>query len=129
MVRPMAHQAAGHFYSRLFATAPDLAPLFAGANMTSQGHRLMATLGLIVRSLRDGAILDEVTGDLRTRHAGYRVRPEHYRPFGEALVWALGQGLGPAFDDETSAAWVAAYDHLTDLMTGATAQGGVHAAE
>ena len=129
MVRPMAHQCAGHFYARLFEMRPDIAPLFEGANMTSQGHRMMGALGLLVRSLRDGELLEAAAGELGARHAGYGVRPEHYPPVGEALIWAMAQGLGPAFDDETRAAWAAAYSHLTGIMTRSSVSDGARAAE
>jgi hemoglobin-like flavoprotein len=43
--------------------------------------------------------------DLTTRHPGYGVRPEHYGPFEEALIWSLSECLGPAFRPETEAAW------------------------
>ena len=43
-------QAAALFYRRLFETAPAVKPLFRG-DMTEQGCKLMATLGVVVNSL------------------------------------------------------------------------------
>ena len=50
LVAPISEQAAALFYGRLFEIAPDVKPLFRG-DMTEQGRKLMATLGVVVNSL------------------------------------------------------------------------------
>ena len=129
MIRPMKGQAAGMFYRRLFEIAPRTEPLFADANMTRQSLRFMATLNLAVGSLRHAEVLRALGAELGARHAGYGVEPRHYAPFGEALAWMLEQGLGPAFDDETRAAWAAAFDALSGAMIAGAATADATAAE
>jgi nitric oxide dioxygenase len=121
MIRPMKGQAAGLLFRRLVETAPEAAPLLAGANMTSLGMRLMATLNLLVGSLRRPPVLIEASAELGRRLAANGVRPEHGPPFGAALIWTLEQGLGPAFDDETRAAWTAAHEALSGVMIASAA--------
>ena len=41
--------------------------------MTEQGRKLMATLGLVVKGLRDLPALLPIAGALAQRHAGYGV--------------------------------------------------------
>ncbi|MEW5893097.1 MAG: globin family protein [Pseudomonadota bacterium] len=114
-VLPIADQAAGLFYGRLFELDPTLKPLFKG-DMTEQGRKLMKTIGLVVNSLtRLEAILPTVQ-DLGCRHVAYGVRPEHYDTVGAALLWTLEQGLGSAFTPEVKAAWVTAYGTLASAM-------------
>ena len=50
LVAPISEQAAALFYGRLFEIAPEVKPLFRG-DMTEQGRKLMATLGVVVNSL------------------------------------------------------------------------------
>jgi hemoglobin-like flavoprotein len=50
------------------------------------------------------------------------VEAEDYAKLGEALVEALQEVLGEAFDGETRRAWIAAYCQLARTMAGAAAQ-------
>jgi nitric oxide dioxygenase len=43
--------------------------------------------------------------DLGRQHAGYGVRPDQYDIVSAALIWAIGQALGPDFDPPTRDAW------------------------
>jgi hemoglobin-like flavoprotein len=53
---------------------------------------------------------------LGARHVNYKVRPEHYRTFGAALLQMLEQLLGDDFTEETRAAWVETYNVLSAAM-------------
>ncbi len=120
-VVPIAPQAAELFYGKLFEIAPEVKPLFKG-DMTEQGRKLMQILGTAVGSLdRLSEIVPTVQG-LGRRHVSYGVRDEHYGKVAEALLWTLGQGLGPAFTAEVKDAWVVAYTVLADTMKAAGKQ-------
>lgn len=54
--------------------------------------------------------------DMGRRHVGYGVKPQHYDTVGEALLWTLDTGLGPAFTPEVKAAWTSAYTLLATVM-------------
>lgn len=120
-VAPIAEQAAGLFYTRLFEIAPEVKPLFKG-DIKEQGRKLMATIGLAVSSLDRLPQLVPVVQDLGRRHAGYGVRDEHYDTVGAALLWTLEQGLGPDFTPETKAAWTEVYGILAGVMKEAARQ-------
>jgi hypothetical protein len=88
--------------------------------MKSQGAKLVAAIGAVVKSL-DGidTILDDL-GALARRHHRYGVREEHYASVGAALLWALEQGLGFDFKPDVREAWTTAYDLLKGAMIAAS---------
>jgi hemoglobin-like flavoprotein len=53
------------------------------------------------------------------KHVGYGVKASYYTPVGEALIFALGRGLGPDFTSEVKSAWLAAYGVVSGAMIGA----------
>lgn len=129
MIRPMAGQAAGIFYARLFEIAPETRAMFDGTDMKRQGHKLMGTLNLISHSMDAPGIFASIADELGARHAGYGVRPEHYAPVGAALIFTFRQALSDWFDLETEAAWAAAYDALAARMIAASRTADTEAAE
>ena len=114
-VAPISEQAAELFYGRLFEIAPAVKPLFHG-DMKEQGQKLMATLAVVVNGLGDLPSILPAASRLAKRHVAYGVKPEHYQPVGEALLWTLERGLGEQWTPDLAAAWVAAYTLLSDFM-------------
>lgn len=115
-VVPIAEQAAGLFYAKLFELNPAYKELFTG-DMEEQGRKLMTMIGAAVNSLDR---LDEIVPavqDLGRRHVSYGVKNEDYAVVGEALIWTLGEGLGDQFTDDVKAAWIEVYTVLADTMT------------
>ena len=86
-------QAAALFYGRLFEIAPAVKPLFRG-DMTEQGCKLMATLGVVVNSLGNLEAELPAASALAKRHVDYGVKAADYTPVGAALLWTLEQNLG-----------------------------------
>ena len=117
LVAPISEQAAALFYGRLFEIAPNLRPLFRG-DMTEQGRKLMATLGVVVNSLDKLEAILPAASALAKRHVDYGVTAQDYTPVGAALLWTLEQGLGKAWTPELAQAWGAAYALLSDYMIG-----------
>jgi hemoglobin-like flavoprotein len=113
-------QAAALFYERLFTMDPSLRALFKG-DMARQGQLLMTMIATAVDHLDHLDQIVPAVKDLGRRHVGYGVREEHYGTVGAALIWTLGQGLGPAFTDEVKAAWIACYGILAGVMQEAAA--------
>jgi hemoglobin-like flavoprotein len=102
-------------YERLFARDPGLRALFA-TDMGSQGAKVMAAIGCLIRSLdRIEAVLDDLKA-LARRHVAYGVEREHYDLVGAALLEALAERLGASFDERARAAWKAAYGTLAGVM-------------
>ena len=114
-VAPIADTAARLFYERLFEIAPEVKPLF-NRDMKEQGRKLMATLGLVTKGLKNLEAILPAAKSLATKHVSYGVRAEHYQPVGDALLWTLEQGLGSDFTPEVRDAWLAAYTTLSGAM-------------
>lgn len=125
-VVPIADTAAALFYGRLFEIAPEVKPLFKG-DMSLQGAKLMATLGLVVAGLNDLSKIVPAAESLARKHVAYGVKDAHYAPVGAALIWTLERGLGPDFTPETRDAWVEAYGILSSVMIAASAEAPVPA--
>lgn len=121
-VTPIAAQIADLFYGRLFELAPEVRPLFSD-DLAEQKKKLMQMLGLAVTGLNSPETLLPAVVGLGERHSGYEVAPEHYAIVGEALIWALEQGLGDDFSPDVESAWAAAYGTLADVMIGASSNG------
>lgn len=117
-VAPISDQAAAIFYEKLFALNPDVRALFK-SDLSEQGRKLMATLGVVVKGLDAPEKILPVAGELARRHVDYGVRPEHYALVGEALLITLNIGLGDDFTHETRDAWATAYGVLSDHMIAA----------
>ncbi len=116
-VAPISEQAAASFYARLFEIAPEVKPLFKG-DMAEQGRKLMATLAVVVNGLSNLDSILPAASWLAKRHVDYGVKPGHYLPVGEALLWTLERGLGASWTAELAAAWTAAYATLSQFMIG-----------
>lgn len=114
-VAPIADKAAEIFYAKLFEYDPALKKLFK-SDLTQQGKKLMQTLTIVVRGLKDLEKIVPVAQELGKRHVGYGVKPEDYTTVGNALLYTLETGLGNAFTDEVRAAWVTTYKTLADVM-------------
>ena len=89
----LTSQAAALFYGRLFEIAPVVKSLLRG-DMTEQGCKLMATLGVVVNSLGNLEAVLPAASALAKRHVDYGVKAAHYPPVGAAPLWTLEQNLG-----------------------------------
>jgi nitric oxide dioxygenase len=126
-VGPIADTAAALFYNRLFEIAPEVKPLFRG-DMTEQGRKLMKTLTVVVNGLGNLQTILPAASVLAKGHVAYGVKPSHYTPVGEALLWTLERGLGSDWTPELEGAWSVAYTTLANFMI-AEAYGRQAAAE
>lgn len=113
LVEPMAPQAAALFREHLVQAAPTLQTLLH----SQPEEQLVRAMGQTLRQLRDPAELLPAVEDLGRRQPGLMgLRDEDYEAVGGALLKTLEQGLGPAFDDETRAAWIDVYSAMAGAM-------------
>jgi hemoglobin-like flavoprotein len=115
LVAPRGDELMDEFYSRLFAAAPAVRPLFP-ADMRRQKTMLLGALVLLRKSLRD---LDAIVPKLRelgARHVAYGARPEHYPVVGATLIAAMAAVAGAAWKEEYATAWGAAFDVVAGAM-------------
>jgi hemoglobin-like flavoprotein len=119
-VAPITDQAAALFYKRLFELDPSARALFK-IDMTEQGKKLMQMIGIAVAGLSMPESIRQAVADLGVRHVSYGVTEAQYDTVGAALLWTLGQGLGPAFTKDVEVAWTEAYTLLATIMKQAAA--------
>lgn len=118
-VAPIADAAATIFYDKLFEIAPEVEPMFSGANMPEQGKKLMTMIGTAVRGLTNMEKLAPAVAQLGQRHVAYGVKKEHFTPVGEALIYTLEKGLGDYWNEELKSAWVKTFTVLAETMIAA----------
>lgn len=102
------------FYARLFALDASLRALFQH-DMNEQVNKLMRMIALCVSALDDEKLFVKTVEELGARHVSYGVRDEHYAIVGEALIWALSEGLGTAYTHEVQSAWIVLYDLMAQV--------------
>ena len=114
-LQPDVEAASELLYERLFEIAPELRSMFR-SDMAGQGMQFMSTLGVILQHLDDPQALRPHLEHLARGHAAYGVKPEHFHPMGQALIWSMRETLGERFPEGAAAAWEAAYDLLAREM-------------
>jgi hemoglobin-like flavoprotein len=127
LVAPRGDELMDEFYSRLFAAAPAVKPLFP-ADMRRQKTMLLGALVLLRKSLRD---LDAIVPKLRelgARHVAYGARPEHYPVVGRALIESMAAIAGDAWTSEFEAAWSEAFEIVATTMLEGAAEAELEAA-
>jgi hemoglobin-like flavoprotein len=114
-LEPMADRVAATFYRQLFELNPDLRLLFK-IDMEQQGAKFMEKLAVAVAGLEDLGSIEALVRALGRRHARYGVATKDYETAREALLRALGDALGPSFDNGLRDAWAAAFSTLSKEM-------------
>lgn len=109
-----------HFYKRMFAHNPEVAPYFNPANQTagSQQRALAGAIAAYAANIDNLEVLGGAVELIAQKHASLMIKPEHYPIVGENLLASIREVLGEAATDEIIAAWAAAYGFLTDILTG-----------
>jgi nitric oxide dioxygenase len=116
LVAPRGDELMETFYTKLFATAPAVRPLFAAADMQRQKQMLLAALVLLRKSLRD---LDAIVPKLRelgARHVRYGAEPAHYPVVGAVLIASMAEIAGDDWRPEYEEAWASAYSVVSGAM-------------
>jgi hemoglobin-like flavoprotein len=116
LIAPRGDELVDVFYTRLFEAAPAVKPLFAHTDLARQKQMLLATLGLLRRSLRN---LDGIVPALRAlgaRHVAYGAAPEHYPVVGQVLIGAMAEVAGAKWRPEYEHAWSAAFAVVAGAM-------------
>src|SRR4051812_11053401 len=122
LVAPRGDELMAIFYANLFAAAPAVQPLFAGADMARQRQMLLAALVLLRQSLRD---LDSVAPALRklgARHVAYGARPAHYPVVGKVLIDAMAEVAGDGWNLRYTEAWDEAFGVVSAAMLSGAAE-------
>jgi hemoglobin-like flavoprotein len=115
LIAPRGDELMDEFYSRLFAAAPSVRPLFPD-DMTRQKVMLLGVLVLLRKSLRS---LDPIVPKLRELgacHVAYGAKPEHYPVVGATLIASMAAIAGDRWTPKYEQAWAAAFDVVAGVM-------------
>lgn len=85
-------------------------------DMAIQQHHFAAALALIVRNLSMLDSLGEALGELGADHARIGVRPEHYPPMCDAVLFAIARSLEDQWTEQLAADWRALLDFVASQM-------------
>ncbi len=103
-------------YERLLELAPHTRPLFEGVDVARHREMVLATLVMVRHALPDLSAVAVALRELGARHVAYGARPEHYPAVGAALIDAMTEVAGAAWQPEYSQAWTAAFVMLSSTM-------------
>ncbi|MEH6593108.1 MAG: globin domain-containing protein [Halioglobus sp.] len=117
------HAFTDSFYKTLFATNPQLKPLFANTNMPKQGTKLYATLVLLVENLRHPVELERVLLPLGNRHRGYGATPKNYPMVISAILQTLEKYLGQDWTPAVATAWRETCEHVQEIVLRGAGEG------
>ncbi|WP_426043449.1 NO-inducible flavohemoprotein [Caulobacter sp. DWR3-1-2] len=109
-----------HFYTRLFANNPEVAPYFNSANQAGgrQQKALAAAITAYAANIDNLEVLGNAVELITQKHASLMIKPEHYPIVGENLLASIREVLGEAATDDIIAAWAEAYGFLAEIMIG-----------
>jgi len=116
LVAPRGDELMDVFYARLFAAAPAVKPLFAGADLKKQKTMLLGTLVLLRKSLRDLEAIVPKLRELGARHVAYGARPEHNPVVGVVLIASMAEIADEAWRPEYERAWSEAFAVVAGAM-------------
>ena len=116
LVAPKGDELMEIFYTRLFAVAPAVQPLFAGSDMKRQQAMLLSALVLLRKSLRDLERVVPTLRNLGARHVAYGAQAEHYPVVGEVLIGAMATVAGEAWEPRFAEAWGEAFGVVAGAM-------------
>jgi NAD(P)H-flavin reductase/hemoglobin-like flavoprotein len=106
------------FYSDLFIKHPEVRELFP-VSMAAQRSHLVDALVKIVSQVDSMAELTTFLQGLGRDHRKFGAAAEHYNAVGDSLLATLEHFSGPDWTPELAADWMAAYELIGSLMTGA----------
>lgn len=104
------------FYQRLLEDYPEVAPLFAGADIQALQEHAAHTLVLIIESLRTPDSLDASLAALGQRCRRYGVTEEHHAMTGATLLCVIEEFSGDQWTQATQDAWEGAIDYISEAM-------------
>jgi hemoglobin-like flavoprotein len=116
-------QFAATVYHHLFTMYPQTKVLFAHTDMSMQYSKLLLTLSIIARALRDPKSLALRLHELGRRHTYYHLNPEHYTHFGNALLKTFAQYMDTQWTPELEALWMQTYQSIVQMMCSALPAG------
>ncbi|XP_033123167.1 neuroglobin-like [Anneissia japonica] len=118
-----------NMFTRLFTQHPELLSIFPFGDLGLEIHelkehpkfayhagRVMKTVGTAVNGLDNVEALIPKLESLGKRHKKYKAKPEYFQAVGDALIFALSEATGDAFDEEHKLAWGVVFAVVSSTM-------------
>jgi|KBSSwiStaDraftv2_1062776.scaffolds.fasta_scaffold98840_1 hemoglobin-like flavoprotein len=118
-LQPSADALARRFYARLFATYPQVRPMFQATDFAEQRRKLMASVAAVVAMVDRPEALEPVLAAMGRQHAELGVQPQHYDYVGASMLAAMADECGDAWTPELSRTWDAALRYVSARMLAA----------
>jgi hemoglobin-like flavoprotein len=120
-LQPSADALARRFYARLFATYPQVRPMFKTTDFSEQRRKLMASVAAVVAMVDRPEALETVLAAMGRQHAELGVEPQHYEYVAASMLAAMADECGEAWTPELSRTWDAALRFVSARMIAAQA--------
>lgn len=114
-VAPQGEALVARFYQHLFNDYPAVKPMF-NSDPKEQQKKLLNSLVLVVKNLRQPEKLLPALEQLGMRHLDYGTQPEHYPAVGATLLKTLAEFAGDLWGSELEGAWATAYGLISQVM-------------
>ncbi|XP_054758842.2 uncharacterized protein LOC129264905 [Lytechinus pictus] len=99
--------------------------LLSNKKVRAHGTKVMETIGLAVENLDNVDDLATVLKELALRHIQYNVTKMHFEPAGQALMYAIKEGLGSSFTSKVKDAWSVVFQLISDMMSEVLPEGPI----
>lgn len=112
---PKADELSTVFYDRLFAQHPGVRGMFP-TDMTAQKVKLMDSIAMVIKGLRDPASFRGKLNELGQKHADVGTKAEHYPAVWDAMLWSMAKVAGPAWTPTLETEWRRALQLISAMM-------------
>ncbi len=107
---------AERFYQRLFAEYPETTTLFKSVTIEGQHKKLLASMVMLIKHLRDSAIIEDYLQGLGVRHQQYGVEASHYEMFIENWLSVISEFSEQEWNEPLQQAWRNILEYVAELM-------------
>ncbi len=115
-LEPQADLLVERFYEELFSQHPAVKPLFKNTDPKTQPKKLLASLKLVVSSLRNPKKLEKALHEMGKKHQQYGALEEHYPAVAETLLGVMEELAGELWTDEVEESWSQALNFVASTM-------------
>ncbi len=115
LVRANAENVTTRMYEILFTKYPQTKELFANAQ-SDQHKKLAGAIAAFAANVDNLGALSGAVEKMALTHVATLVQPEHYPMVGDALINAMSDVLGDAFNENYKNAWSEAYGFLGAIL-------------
>jgi len=122
LLAPRGPELVDRFYALLFSKHPAVRPMFP-SDMRDQKGKLLASLVLVMKNIRNPEALRQPLIDMGRRHVAYGTEQAHYPVVRDTLVDVMKEMAGSAWNAQLTADWKGAIDFVASVMLEGHKQG------